>query len=71
VLLLIGKVTTPRLKTNKINGTVPLLKNNVTFNDLLNVPNHYIFKCPSVINVKNGGRIPGFLGEFGPFLVVY
>jgi len=46
---------------------------NVTFNDLfvlnsLNVANCYIFKCQKV---KNGGGIPGFLDELGPFLVVY
>ena len=27
--------------------------------------------CQSVIKVKNGGRIPGFLDELGPFLVVF
>ena len=49
-------------------------KKNVTFNDpfvlnLLNVGN--IFKCQSVIKVKNGGRIPDFHDELGPVLVVY
>ena len=29
-----------------------------------------IFKCQSVIKIENGGRIPGFLDELGPFLVV-
>ena len=37
----------------------------------LNAANRYIFKCPSVIKVKNWGRITGFLDELGPFLVVY
>ena len=41
---------------------------NVTFNDpfvlnLLNVANCYIFKCQSVIKVKNGGRMPSFLDK--------
>ena len=48
-LLLMGKVTAPRLKTIKINS----------------------FKCQSIIKVKNGGRILGFLDELGPFMVVY
>ena len=48
----------------------------VTFNGLfvlnsLNVTNCYIFKCQSVIKVKNVGRIPCFLEELGPCLVVY
>ena len=51
-------------------------KKKVTFNDLfvlnsLHVANHYTFKCRSVITVKNGVSIPGFLDELGPFLVVY
>ena len=71
-LLLIRKVTTPRLK---VTGMYSYLKN-VTFNDplvsnLLNVANRYIFKCLSVIKVENGGRIPGFLDELGPFMVFY
>ena len=67
---------TPRLKTVNINGNVPLLFKNMlhlttrfVFNSL-NVANHYIFKCQSVIKVKNGGGIPGFLDELGPFLVI-
>jgi len=39
--------------------------------NLLNIANCYIFKCQSVINIKNGVRIPGFFDELVPFLVVY
>ena len=45
---------------------------NFTFNDpfilnLLNVANLYIFKCQSVIKVKNGGKIPGFHDKLAHF----
>jgi len=40
--------------------------NSFVFN-MLNVANHYIFKCQSVTKVENGGRIPGFLYELGSF----
>ena len=58
-LLLTEKVTAPRLKTVKINGNKLLLNKTIPFNDLfvlnsLNVANHFIFKCQSVIKVKNG-----------------
>jgi len=49
----------------------------VTFNDLFvcffnvfNVANPSIFKCKRVAIVNNWRRIPGFLNELGPFLVV-
>jgi len=64
----------PRFKPFKTNGNVPThyfflndkFSNPLVLNSL-NVANVYIFKCVRDSKVENGGRIPGFLDELGPF----
>jgi len=72
-----GKFNDSKIKTMKSKRNV-----NVTFEkcynfnkslDLkaLNVANRYIFKYKRVAKVEYGRRMPGFLNELGPFLMVY
>ena len=73
-----GECNSPKIKTVKSNGKVNItLNKNVTLNNpfdlkALYVANRYIFKCQ--IGKKSKMRrekVPGFLNELGPFLVVY